>query len=62
MTRAKKIYCQRCKHFYVTWDNNHPKGCTAYGIKTRYTPSVMVFRATGKRCACYSPREHYKGT
>jgi hypothetical protein len=50
---TEKINCQNCKYYYVTWDKRFPKGCRAYGIKTQYIPSVIVFRSTGKKCACY---------
>lgn len=52
-----KPVCPKCKHFYITWDHRFPKGCRAYGIKSRYAPSVEVFRATGKTCAVFEPKD-----
>ncbi|MTI84054.1 MAG: uracil-DNA glycosylase [Firmicutes bacterium] len=52
--------CIRCKHFYVTWDKSLPNGCHCYGIKSRYNPSVQVYRATGEGCLCFKERKQLK--
>jgi hypothetical protein len=52
-----KIDCFRCKHFYVTWDERHPKGCRAMGFKSREMPSVVVFRSSGMECLRYEGKE-----
>ncbi len=59
MSVNKRVNCQKCKHFYVTWDKRYPRGCKAYGIKTRYIPSVIVFKSTGIRCVCYQQKKSY---
>ncbi|MBO8138840.1 MAG: uracil-DNA glycosylase [Desulfotomaculum sp.] len=55
-----KIICQKCKYFYVTWDDKLPRGCKAYGFKTRHIPSLVVYRTTGHRCVCYKEKETKK--
>ncbi|AXN41747.1 uracil-DNA glycosylase [Peribacillus butanolivorans] len=39
-----------CRHFYVTWDPNFPKGCRAFQFKTLNQPSLDVFRSSGQLC------------
>jgi len=46
----KKINCLLCKHYYVTWDPQFPKGCRAYQFKSNRLPSVEVLRASGEIC------------
>ncbi len=52
----ERVVCRKCRYFYITWDKRFPNGCKAYGIKTKYLPSVVVLRTTGKGCACYQPK------
>lgn len=42
--------CLSCVHFAVTWDPSFPRSCRMFGIKSRQLPSIVVFRATGRRC------------
>ncbi|MCP1160856.1 uracil-DNA glycosylase [Bacillus infantis] len=42
--------CFKCKHFYVTWDQQFPKGCRAFQFKGRQLPSKAVERASGHPC------------
>ena len=42
--------CQNCRHFYITWDNASPRGCRAFGFKTRGIPSDVVQQSTGYAC------------
>ncbi len=56
----KKINCNECKHFYVTWDNNHPKGCKAYGIKSKFIPSQIVQDETEEGCLAFEMKKNIK--
>ncbi|MCD1258333.1 uracil-DNA glycosylase [Paenibacillus athensensis] len=51
-----KINCLSCKHFYVTWDPQFPRGCKAYGFKTKHLPSAEVLSSTGKPCLSYEDK------
>jgi len=46
----KRIICQRCKYYYVTWEKNKPHGCKAYGFKSQTLPSIVVKRSSGIDC------------
>jgi len=48
--------CTHCAYYYVTWDARFPRGCKAYGFKTRGLPSATVFRASGQPCLQYKPK------
>ncbi|NHN29411.1 uracil-DNA glycosylase [Paenibacillus agricola] len=47
---AKPINCIKCVYYYVTWDPAMPKGCKAFGFKTRELPSVVVKKSSGHAC------------
>ncbi|PLT35918.1 uracil-DNA glycosylase [Bacillus sp. V5-8f] len=53
----KKINCMTCKHFFVTWDRNFPRGCKAFQFKTAVLPSQEVLRASGRQCMKYEKKE-----
>jgi len=44
------INCFKCRHFFTTWDARHPRGCKAYGFKTKEIPSALVKRSSGMEC------------
>lgn len=44
------VNCFQCESFFVTWDQKNPRGCKAYGFKTRELPSVVVKRSSGMSC------------
>jgi len=48
-----KINCYECKYFFITWSNNFPKGCKAFGFKTNKLPSVSVFESSGELCRAF---------
>ena len=48
--------CCKCKHFFVTWDKNFPRGCRLFGFKSRNLPSLTVQQATGKSCINFVAR------
>ena len=50
--------CMKCKHFYITYDKNMPKGCRVYKIQSSVLPSMVVKKANnGDECAGFSPKE-----
>lgn len=42
-----KPNCNQCKHYFITFDQNAPKGCRAYQIKSKSLPSMVVKNANG---------------
>lgn len=52
----KRVDCFECKHFYVTWEPNQPRGCKAFAFKSRELPSLVVFEASGERCLKFTPK------
>lgn len=52
----QKIICQRCQHYFVTWEKSKPHGCRAYGFKSQQIPSVVVKQSSGADCSYYAPK------
>lgn len=52
----KRIVCQRCVNYYVTWEPNNPHGCKAYGFKSKQIPSVVVKQSSGIDCSFYKQK------
>ncbi|MEK4630001.1 MAG: uracil-DNA glycosylase [Solibacillus sp.] len=44
------VDCFKCQYFRVTWDQHNPRGCSAYGFKTKQLPSVVVKQSSGMDC------------
>ncbi len=53
-----KVNCLNCKHFYVTWDSNAPKGCHLYGFKTIQLPSTIVYQETKRECLSFIKKKN----
>lgn len=51
------VNCFQCRHFYVTWEPKHPRGCRAYGFKTRELPSAVVLRSSGMECMQFEQKK-----
>lgn len=45
-----KRNCFQCVYFFVTWDARNPRGCKAYGFKTKELPSNVVQKSSGMPC------------
>ncbi|PJN91061.1 uracil-DNA glycosylase [Bacillus sp. mrc49] len=56
----KRVNCMLCRHFYVTWDPNFPKGCRAFQFKTANLPSLDVFRSSGQVCLEFTAKKNMK--
>jgi hypothetical protein len=52
----KRINCLQCRHFYVTWDEKFPRGCKAFGFKTKSWPSQTVLASSGNPCMNFEPK------
>lgn len=44
------VNCFQCEYFFVTWDQQNPRGCEAYGFKTKALPSIVVKQSSGMDC------------
>jgi hypothetical protein len=42
-----KPSCQNCKHYFITYDKQTPRGCHIYGIKSQQLPCLVIKMATG---------------
>ncbi|WP_243458091.1 uracil-DNA glycosylase [Sporosarcina sp. Te-1] len=55
------VNCFKCRHFFVTWDPQHPRSCKAYGFKTRELPSIVVRRSSGMECMHFAQKRGEAG-
>jgi hypothetical protein len=57
MTRPpQEVRCGTCRHFFVTYEPQHPWGCRSFGFKSANLPSQEVLVATGTVCAQFEQR------
>ncbi|MDA1264409.1 MAG: uracil-DNA glycosylase [Planctomycetota bacterium] len=56
MTEREHPNCATCRHYYVTWEPKHPKGCRAYGFKSPGPPCMVVFQTSGQPCGLWEAR------
>ncbi len=56
MQDKKEINCFKCRHFYITWDNKFPKGCSAMGFKSKEMPHLTVYKASGIDCLLFEKK------
>ena len=47
----KKVTCNRCIYFYITYKKERPWGCKKFGFISKFSPSIEVFNTTGIECA-----------
>jgi hypothetical protein len=57
VTGNRKTNCFTCKHFYLTWDKQYPRGRKVMGFKSKEMPSQVVFRSSGLGCAIYEKKQ-----
>jgi hypothetical protein len=60
MTVTQRIDCLKCQHFYVTWDTNFPRGCKAFGFKTKTMPSLAVLSSSGEPCLKFEKKDKFR--
>ena len=53
---GKLIPCKRCKNYFVTWENDKPHGCRAYGFKSPTLPSQVVKESSGEDCQVFEQK------
>lgn len=53
MEPAKRINCNNCVNFYVTWDVKFPYGCRAMKFKSKKRPSTAVLQSSGMPCMLF---------
>lgn len=58
MSESQRIDCMKCSYFYVTWDV--PKGCSAFGFKTKIMPSAAVLSSSGRPCMSFELKERLR--
>lgn len=53
--------CNQCKHYFITFDQAAPKGCKAYGLKSKQMPSTIVRQVTnGSGCLGFELKDRLK--
>jgi len=55
-TNNNPVDCFKCKYMFITWDESSPRGCSAFGFKSKKLPSVVVQEASGESCYKYTPK------
>ncbi|MEO5347963.1 MAG: hypothetical protein H7834_16545 [Magnetococcus sp. YQC-9] len=58
---AQPVDCLRCRHFQITWEADHPRGCRAMGFKTALWPWQEVLRSSGSPCMKFEAKPGAKG-
>jgi hypothetical protein len=56
MSATTRKKCGKCKHYYITWDQQLPHGCHAMNFKSRQLPSEVVFASCGGPCQLFDPK------
>ena len=56
MKMNKRVDCNKCQYYYITWDPRFPKGCKAFGFKTNQLPSITVYRSSNQPCMRFTPK------
>jgi len=54
------IDCHKCRHYYVTWEKEHPHGCRAIGFKSVRLPSMEVKASSGKECLYFTLKANFR--
>ncbi|MDP6980074.1 MAG: uracil-DNA glycosylase [Myxococcota bacterium] len=62
MASSPKPDCMRCRHFFITWHGEFPRGCRAYGFRSPEVPSVVVLRESGIPCQLFEKHRRRGGT
>jgi len=59
-TKAQPPNCLKCQHFYITWDEDLPKGCKIFNFKSQTMPAQVVFKNSGQNCQAYEEKKNFK--
>ncbi len=57
MSENKGLDCFKCRYFYITWNQNNPRGCKYFGFKTKLMPSIAVLRNSGNSCRAFLEKD-----
>ncbi|MDD5757921.1 MAG: hypothetical protein PHI06_02435 [Desulfobulbaceae bacterium] len=57
MPAPSPVNCLACRHFYITYEPNHPYGCRALNFKAKEMPSRVVYASSGMECQSFSPKK-----
>lgn len=60
MSENPRIDCMKCKYYFITWDPNSPRGCKAFGFKTKTMPSLAVLSSSGKPCMNFEAKQQVR--
>ena len=56
-----KPNCLKCKHYFITFNQQTPKGCRIYGIQSAQLPSIVVKSANnGSDCVGFQAKPDKK--
>ncbi len=53
--------CLHCKHYFVTWESDKPRGCHAYEFKSPEWPSQVVLESSGADCQLFDHKRETRG-
>lgn len=56
----ENVDCNKCIHYYVTWDANNPRGCKVYGFKSRQMPNAIVRQTDVSGCQAFESKSEAK--
>ena len=56
-TKVQRINCNDCLRLVITHDPKRRWGCSSFGFKSNFIPSIEVKKITGMECAYFSPKE-----
>jgi hypothetical protein len=55
-TPSDRPDCNRCVHFYITYDMRMPYGCRALGFHGRQLPMLTVQAVSGADCLSFQSK------
>jgi hypothetical protein len=55
-----KPICNKCEHYYITWEKKFPNGCRSMSFKSRELPSLAVRKNSGMDCLQFKIKKQKK--
>ena len=59
-TKVQRINCNDCLRLFITHDPKRRWGCSSFGFKSNFIPSIEVKKITGMECAYFELKERKK--
>lgn len=56
MAQDERVDCQRCRHFYVTYQMPRPYACRHFGFESARLPCLEVLASSGEACRAFEAR------